>query len=486
MGINKGKFYDARKTAAYFNKMKQSAKYYETRSKAVDNAYNFFAANGSYTGGLAATSKIFVKDGLGKILHETVNIHEYMTKIQDAVIEAFETMVDPALNARIEYDTLDLIDGDFKGYYNEYCDVAGEVKKTVDKIINEFSNYDSFEQPDSETAKNSFEVFCGGKVENAGYIKACQDKFVTFDSEVKAKLLTVDIPEHTDNISTRIQKAEPSLFSITAGKTSMPTSSIMLLLMNGLKVVKECVSKFQESTNGVFGKPNWYGNPMQLDGSSEQEQLLASRLAKMSKVSWNQEKVDQLWGACENIYDQYGIQVDPRMLLAIIIQEGTGSFNTNADEPAADGQHGTETNYALDLMKANNLVFGKILGYMYYHDEFEQAIASSSANTNLNGQGGVFDYINWYTPIVNLNKEQVYPGVYAGDSSWGDKVENLYEGLTHEGAGEEYSQYILSIDRSQLDEIIGDINMIDYTFLPNQDGQDCLGNLNGTWTINAN
>ena len=265
-----------------------------------------------------------------------------------------------------------------------------------------------------------------------------------------------------------------------AGKV---VGGIAKILKDVLEKAKEDVSnKIEETDNSKEELPEWYGKPMQLDGTSEQEIYLNKRLSSLTQIPWNQEKVDELWNACELIYDEYGIQIDPRMLLAIIIQEGTGSFNTSSDNKAADGGNGPQEDYATDLMNANNLLFGKILGYMYYCDEFETAIANSS---ELNGQGGIFDYMNWDTPIVRIDSGNVEVGVYAEHSAWGDGIESIYEKLTYDGATEDYTEYVKNIEKTKIQEIVGDVCFPEYTFVPDQDGKDSEGIDNHTWTINA-
>lgn len=261
-------------------------------------------------------------------------------------------------------------------------------------------------------------------------------------------------------------------------------SGLGKILKKAIEKAKDFASdKIEEAEAAkVESMPEWYGNPMQLDGDTEQEQYLNRRLSGEAFSEWDQDKIDELWKACEQIYDAYGIQVDPRLLLAIIIHEGTGSFNTSSENLAGDGQNGPEADYALDLMKANALVFGKILGYMYYHEEFEMAVANCP---ELNGQGGIFHYMNWKTPIVRLNSGIVEPGVYATHSEWADDVESLYESLTYDGASSDYNDYILSLDKDQIQIIAGDIVFPEYSFVAEQDGNDSEGSKDNTWTVSA-
>lgn len=229
----------------------------------------------------------------------------------------------------------------------------------------------------------------------------------------------------------------------------------------------------------------WYGKPMQLNGSSPQEQYLYNRVCGNTNFSipWTQEKVDQLWEACEQIYDEYGIAIDPRFLLAVIIQEGTGSFNTSSENPAADGGHGIEGNYTLDLMRANALLFGKTLGYIYYNEQFREAAENNSDKLE-NSTVDIFTYYNWQTPIIDLDKGCVRTGVYAGHYKWGDNVEAIYNHLTYERAGEDYNRYILNLEPSVVQDITT-FEIPDFTFFADDNGLNEKGEHCGAYTIIA-
>jgi hypothetical protein len=222
---------------------------------------------------------------------------------------------------------------------------------------------------------------------------------------------------------------------------------------------------------------------MNLTGTSDQERYLAERLGRFTRLPWDQNKIDELWATCVEIYITYGIQIDPRFLLAIIIQEGTGSFNTSSTNRGADGQHGIEVNFALDLMRAQHLIFGKLLGYIYYGNDFNSAVES---NANFaSSRGGMFDYANWQTPIVDLHNDIVRLGVYAGHSAWGIGVQSIYERLTYAGAGRNYSNYLANLDANLIQIIANDSGILlpQCNFVARQNGQDSLGNLDGTWTV---
>ncbi|WP_028591273.1 hypothetical protein [Paenibacillus massiliensis] len=237
------------------------------------------------------------------------------------------------------------------------------------------------------------------------------------------------------------------------------------------------------TTNTPSGK--WIpASILKLSGSSEAEKYLNQRLSKFKKVTWNQSKVDGVWEASRAIDNAYQIQIDPRLLLAIIIQEGTGSFNTSSDNRAADGQHGVEKDYAKDLMKANSLIFGKILGYIYYGEDFRSAVHKNKNLKGISGDGDVFQYCNWSTPIIRMSSKRIDLGVYAGDNAWHSGVRKIYDNLSQNSSAE-YQMYLKSIPKNKAKEIVQSegIKLKNASFVTSRNGQTSLGKNNGEYTI---
>lgn len=242
------------------------------------------------------------------------------------------------------------------------------------------------------------------------------------------------------------------------------------------------------NTTAIVKKNNLKWIPsesLDFNGSSEASKYFSKYEKNFAQIRWNQNKIDELWSTSYEIYNKYGIQVDPRFLLAIIIQEGTGSFNTSSTNLAVDKQNGVEKDFAVDLMKANSLVFGKILGYIFYGKSFRQVVVKNNDLPGINGKGDVFQYCNWCTPIIDINEESIRLGVYAGDGSWGDSVMIHYNSLG--GNANNYSTYLLNFGTSSVKKIAKDlgIGLSSFTFNPKQNSQNYLGELNGNWTIIA-
>ena len=188
-------------------------------------------------------------------------------------------------------------------------------------------------------------------------------------------------------------------------------------------------------------------------------------------LAWNQTKINELWRRSENYLLQYGVDLDPRLVLAIIRVEGTGSFNTNLDELAGDGGGGIQTNFDADVSSANALLYGKLLGYIHYKDQFQEAVQKNNDGTYpyITGEGDIFQYMNWQTPRF-FSQSPWYPsiknyfesGVYAENVYWYNTVIEKYNLLTigsiESGVGEGadlYAEYAKTIPASVADKILG-------------------------------
>lgn len=201
-------------------------------------------------------------------------------------------------------------------------------------------------------------------------------------------------------------------------------------------------------------------NVFRWDGASNAETYFRNASRNWT-LQWNQEKINAVWDTCRSIYDVYGVQLDPRLLLAIIIAEGTGSFNTNTNNLAADGMPGVQTNLSIDLVLATNLLLGKLLGYAYYGkqyiDYFNEQRAQGITFGGDQSSADLFNFLNWNTPIVDIRNETIRFGVYATDQNWINNVWAIYRKLI-DGTNDDvaaYSDYVLSIDHSIITLIVG-------------------------------
>ena len=207
MGINNGKFFDAKLSGEYYNILNAAKTLYDKDADDVRNANDDFNSNERFTGLGAGGLKKFIKYGTGKIVDDQTNLYSNIIASQKQVMQAFSDKVDKAPNARMEYDTLEKINTDFKGYYGVYEENAKAVHEIVKALNEEFGDEieGGFPQPDSKTGRERYIHICGGEDPKAGYFKECQDKLVSFDAEMKGYLNSKNIPNVYDGIKRKVK-----------------------------------------------------------------------------------------------------------------------------------------------------------------------------------------------------------------------------------------------------------------------------------------
>lgn len=160
----------------------------------------------------------------------------------------------------------------------------------------------------------------------------------------------------------------------------------------------------------------------------------------ISQLTWTQAKIDRLWQKANEI------GIDPRVMLAVLFQEGTGSFNTNAAVPVqwwtgtqyVRGGSGPQPDFEEDLADAlESHILAKVRAYGYYAAQFQQAVVSGGL-----GDGNLFQYVNWITPWVKSSGWVIRPGPYATHTVWWKGLQNYFDNLCGEGATHAYSLYM--------------------------------------------
>ena len=226
MGRNNGKFYDAKLMRDYCVYMKSELKKYNGLAEVVHGKDNSFHDGELFIGEAARSLKKFVQSGTGDALKSVKSMHEQMADTQDMVMSLFERIVDPAANARIEYDTLERINNDFKDLYSRLEENARGTERIVNSLNAEFGSYAYFPQPNSQRALSSFEFICGGHNSEAGYFKSCQNKLIEFDSVVLCRIKGKDTIDRTNRLNQGMKNASGSINSDTSVNSNLKTEMV--------------------------------------------------------------------------------------------------------------------------------------------------------------------------------------------------------------------------------------------------------------------
>ena len=235
-------------------------------------------------------------------------------------------------------------------------------------------------------------------------------------------------------------------------------------------------------------------NILQLDGETKAEKNLKTRIDSMNNnisntdLKWNQNKIKAVWEACEEFYEDYGVQVDPRLLLAIIVKEGTGSFNTSFDNKAGDGGNGAETNFESDCEKAVDLLGGKIIAYIIFHGDFSKARAEAynKGYAGIKDYDDILHYLNWETPRLSFLSKTFISGVYADDNNWNSGVRQIYSEFVYDDVTAEYTNYVKGLKQDIFENNAkkeGIKVTTKVTFKESKNGRDSQRKYNNEYTI---
>ena len=501
-----------------------------------------FQNNDTFTGEKATVIKNLVGNDEVGIVNAQKDMQAKALAMYKHAVESFADKVDSAPNARLDFDTLDMVESDLKAIYSDVDTTCAEIETIAKEMHAKYGHLGHITVPDANPLRESLEELCGGYNPEAGFYHDLKQKIIDWDEEECAYIDSLNLDIELSNIKnnvTSMNNLQSNIFNITSSgvlKTIETVTIIKQIINSTLKETiddkidlnqdkvcsvlqnKYCFSdnellflrteyyslliamylalknsdfamleKCEDIIRTVIKEREktiqlpWYRNVFQLDKNLSDEYSLESRLINLG---WTQEKVDKLWEYCGYIYDSYSINIDPRIMLAIIIQEGTGSFNTNSKELAIDGQNGPESDFEKDISKALNLIMGKTVGYSIYWEDFENCIKSNDSMVSQN-DGGIFDYYNWKTPIVKFDSNEIESGVYACHSVWGDGVESIYESFAYKGAAEDYTNYVRNIDDKLIQEITKEIDKPVYDFKVVNDGQTFDGKINNSLVVIA-
>ncbi len=136
-------------------------------------------------------------------------------------------------------------------------------------------------------------------------------------------------------------------------------------------------------------------------------------------LSWDQDKINKTYEECRKYSVESGILISPKLALAIIGAEGTGSYDTNAEvKKCYNNGNGPQHDFNVDTRAALELIKNKVAGFVFYEDEYETAALSAGLTDNL-----LITYLCQKNPILGKNGT----GIYAESNLWIELVVQKYQ-----------------------------------------------------------
>lgn len=136
-------------------------------------------------------------------------------------------------------------------------------------------------------------------------------------------------------------------------------------------------------------------------------------------LSWDQNKINKTYEKCREYSIKSGILISPKLALAIIGAEGTGSYDTNAKVASCyNNGNGPQHDFDIDTELALELIKNKMTGFIFYMEEYKAASINVGVTNGL-----LITYLCQENPILGKN----CTGVYAENDYWIDVVMEKYQ-----------------------------------------------------------
>ncbi|RKM63210.1 hypothetical protein D6856_03545 [Butyrivibrio sp. XB500-5] len=253
MGINSGKFFDAELSREYYETLKSEKSLYDGKAAVTRSSQNEFNANELFLGNTARAMKMFIKNGTGKMLNDVTDMYSQMLANQEYIMGTFECIVDNSPNARIEYDTLETINKDFKGFYRRFDTLATQAHETIKNLNKDFGEEvpGGFPQPNRKKPLDSFIDICGGDDPSKGYFKECQNKLTSFDDTIKFYLKGRETPFNSADLNKRIKASSGILRSYSHENPNLDPTKVDEIGEPIIKTAKVINNKFSKLCTGI-------------------------------------------------------------------------------------------------------------------------------------------------------------------------------------------------------------------------------------------
>ena len=204
MGINNGKFFDAKETSSFFSDIETEFNSFKTSAISHMQSQNTLATTPYWQGYDAELAKKMLGEKDATLLQDILDLQTSMVQLQNDILEKFRWDVDSDYDARIEYDTLEEIDNDFIDFYNEFNDNAKQIDTMVDTLTKLYGKYGSFTSINNTDAIQAFADICSAVEPNTGYMHECMNKLTKFDDEATQLILDTALDKKIADIASRL------------------------------------------------------------------------------------------------------------------------------------------------------------------------------------------------------------------------------------------------------------------------------------------
>ncbi|MBE5904179.1 MAG: hypothetical protein E7275_07810 [Pseudobutyrivibrio sp.] len=205
------KYFDAKEVEQFVDFFEDEIKKYGLRADCLEYHLSRFVDNQEHKGEDAEVAKLLVKDKEIGFLNEIRMLNKKLNKLYLHSKEEFHRKVDSAPDAKIDVETLRIVEKDFKRFSKVHSEHGGRIEQIADTVQNQYGHLLTFTQPTFNHGREYFYELCGGNYSNAGLISNTITRFLKYDEEEREFIKASGYEEEVDDLNNRIIKTSRAL-----------------------------------------------------------------------------------------------------------------------------------------------------------------------------------------------------------------------------------------------------------------------------------
>ena len=201
------KYFDAKDMRNVIDDIEWLFSGYREHSDGLISCNEKYRDNELFQGELAEASKQFIDKRQITQAKAQVAMQQKLLGMYKHALSSFHEKVDKAPDARVDLETLDMVNRDLQDIYADLDEYVRYIEKVVKLLQARYGFLGIFTMPNFQPALDTFTALCGGDNPRLGFIYELKQKFINFDADECAYADSLNFEQEIDDANDKIQAA---------------------------------------------------------------------------------------------------------------------------------------------------------------------------------------------------------------------------------------------------------------------------------------
>ena len=220
------KYFDAKDMKNVIDDIEWVFSGYREHSDGLISCYEKYRDNELFQGELAEASKQFIDKRQITQAKAQVAMQQKLLGMYKHALSSFHEKVDKAPDARVDLETLDMVNRDLQEIYADLDEYVRYIEKVVKLLQARYGFLGIFTMPNFQPALDTFTALCGGDNLRSGFIYDLKQKFINFDADECAYADSLNFEQEIDDANDKIQAATNLLEGYVTPNTKSQTTPV--------------------------------------------------------------------------------------------------------------------------------------------------------------------------------------------------------------------------------------------------------------------